>query len=199
MGIATAERPWSGHGPVPPDGLSVPVAPAPVGELDGFDDFGDGRNWISFDPQKGKMVCKNLGDQEFDEFTCVILESRVVRQMKDADGNVTCASADRTVADRGREGRLCESCEDRDAGCGKRWWIAWQEEGSGMIFAHTLSQTGSINFHRYANKLLRDGVHPSHVITRIFIEDARRQKVNTGYRRIQFDRVDDPFADQAGQ
>jgi hypothetical protein len=200
MANATAETARDGTrpGPIPPDGRSVPIAPVTAGELDGFEDFGDGRNWISFDPQKGKMVCKNLGDQEFDEFTCLILESRVVRQMKDMDGNVTCASSDRLTADRGREGRLCETCEDRDEGCGKRWWIAWQEAESGMLFAHTLSQTGSINFHRYANRLLRDGVHPSQVATRIYVEDARRQKVNTNYRRIQFERAEDPFVDSPG-
>jgi hypothetical protein len=122
MSTATADTPLAGvrHGPIPPNGVSVPLAPAGTGELDGFDDFGDGKNWISFDTQRGKMVCKNLGDQEFDEFICLILASRVVRQMKDADGNVTCASADRVTADRGREGRLCESCEDRDDSCGKR-------------------------------------------------------------------------------
>ena len=48
--------------------------------------------------------------------------------------------------------------------------IPSQEVETGFIFAHTLSQTASMNFNRYANALLRDGVLPSQVMTRIFVE-----------------------------
>jgi hypothetical protein len=61
---------------------------------------------------------------------------------------------------------------------------------TGLVFAHTLSQTGSMNFHRYANQLLAEGLLPAEALTRIFVEEARRQKTNTPYRRIQFERLD---------
>ena len=63
------------------------------------------------------------------------------------------------------------------------------------MFAHTLSLTGTMNFTRYAAKLKREGLTPSQTQTRIFVEEARRQKAGTVYRRIQFER-DDPFRDQ---
>ena len=52
-----------------------------------------------------------------------------------------------------------------------------------------------MNFTRYAAKLKRDGHVPSEVVTRIFVEEARRQKAGTTYRRLQFEQ-DDPFRDQ---
>ena len=129
------------------------------------------------------------------EFVGTIVESRVVRVMKDKDGGVFCASSNRQTADVGRPGRECGPCEDRNGCCFPRWWIAWREEESGQVFAHTLSQTGTMNFTRYAAKLKRDGHAPSDVVTRIFVEEARRQKAGTVYRRLQFEQ-DDPFRDQ---
>ena len=146
------------------------------------------RNWVSFDAQRGKLTCRNL-TTEYDEFVGTILESRVVRRMKDEDGNICCASSDRITADAGRPGRLCETCEDKDVHCFHRWLIAWQDRETGLIFAHTLSQTGSMNFQRYASILLKENILPSQVLSRIFVEEAKRNKTGTLYRRIQFDRV----------
>lgn len=160
----------------------------PANELHGIEEFGTQRNWVSFDAQRGKLICRNLG-AEYEEFTATILESHVVRVMKDEDGNVFCASSDRLMADTGREGRLCETCEDRGVSCFPRWWIAWEEADSGLVFAHTLSQTGSMNFMRYVNALLKDGAYPSQVFTRLFVEEAKRHKTNTLYRRLQFERL----------
>lgn len=163
-------------------------------ELDGQEELGAQLCWVSLDAPRGLLVCKNL-DMEVKEFVGTIVESRVVRVMKDKDGGVFCASSNRQTADVGRPGRECGPCEDRDGCCFPRWWIAWREEESGQTFAHTLSQTGTMNFTRYAAKLKRDGHVPSEVVTRIFVEEARRQKAGTVYRRLQFEQ-DDPFRDQ---
>ena len=173
--------------PVPGNALSRLPA-IPPNQLSGIEEFGLMRNWISFDAPRGKMVCRNL-NSEYLEFTAMILESRVIRVMKDEDGNVHCASSNRITADTGRSGRQCAMCEDRDSSCAARWWIAWQDVDSGLMFAHTLSQTGSMNFNRYANQLLAEGLLPGQVLTRIFVEDAKRQKTNTTYRRIQFEKL----------
>lgn len=181
-----------GHGPV----IEPPIAPTSLVEapqevaieLRGMEEFGLQRNWVSFEAQRGKLVCRALGS-EYEEFSAIVLESRVVRAMKDDDGNILCSAIDLKMADTGRPGRICETCEDRHAGCQPRWWIAWQELETGCIFAHTLSQTGSMNFNRYANRLLQEKLYPSQVITRIFVEEAHRQKTNTLYRRIQFERL----------
>lgn len=182
--------------PVPP--VHVPMAPAlPPDQLVGIEEFAQLRNWVSFDPSRGRMVCRNLSF-ETEEFVGTIRESRVVRVMKDEDGEVLCASSDRLVADEGRLGKVCEGCEDQGIHCFPRWWIAWQETDSGLIFAHTLSQTGSLNFNRYANGLLREGIAPGQVITRIYVEEAKRQKSNTLYRRVQFERTEGPTTELLG-
>jgi hypothetical protein len=178
-------------------------------ELDGIDEMPNTLNWVSLDSPRGLLICKNL-DIEVTEFVGTILESRAVRVMKEGDGTVFCASSNRTVADVGRPGRECGPCEDREVNCFPRWWIAWREDRTngertngertseentgvdGQIFAHTLSQTGTLNFTRYVAKLRRDGLLPSQVQTRLFVEEARRQKTNTLYRRLQFERAE-PF------
>jgi len=162
-------------------------------ELDGQEELGPSLNWVSLDAPRGMLVCKNL-DLEVTEFIGTVVESRVVRVMKDNDGTVFCASSNRSVADVGRPGRECGPCEDRGEGCFARWWIAWQEEDSGQVFAHTLSQTGTLNFSRYVGKLERLGLKPSQTVTRLYVEEARRQKAGTVYRRLQFEQHD-PFAD----
>ncbi len=168
-------------------------------ELDGLEELGPQLAWVSLNAPRGLLVCKNL-DMEVSEFVGTIVESRVVRVMKDKDerdkdGGVFCASSNRQTADVGRPGRECGFCEDRNGCCFPRWWIAWREEESGQTFAHTLSQAGTMNFTRYAAKLRRDGHVPSDVVTRIFVEEARRHKAGTAYRRLQFEQ-DDPFRDQ---
>ena len=75
-------------------------------ELDGQEELGRLLNWVSLDAPRGLLVCQNLG-LEVSEFIGTILESRVVRVMKDSDGTVFCASANRLVADTGRPGREC--------------------------------------------------------------------------------------------
>jgi len=171
--------------------LAVSSGPAP--ELDGQEELGPNLNWVSLDAPRGLLVCKNL-DLEVTQFVGTLVESRVVRVMKDNDGTVFCASSNRSVADVGRPGRECATCEDRSESCFPRWWIAWQEEDSGQVFAHTLSQTGTLNFTRYVSKLERQGLKPSQTLTRLFVEEARRQKAGTVYRRLQFEQHD-PFAD----
>ena len=42
--------------------------------------------------------------------------------------------------------------------CFRRWLIKWEELDSGLLFAHTLSQTGSLNFQRYATKLIDENL-----------------------------------------
>ena len=169
-------------------------ATGPALELDGQEELGPQLAWVSLDAPRGLLVCKNL-DLEVAEFVGTIIESRVVRVMKDKDGGVYCASSNRIAADLGRPGKECASCEDRAGGCFPRWWIAWQEDESGQVFAHTLSQTGTLNFTRYVAKLKRDGLTPSQTVTRLFVEEARRQKAGTVYRRLQFEQ-DDPFKDE---
>jgi hypothetical protein len=109
--------------------VAVPAGPVskqpshPAQQLNGFEEFGLLRNWVSFDAPRGKLVCRNLNG-EYDEFVGTILESRVVRVMKDEDGNIYCSSSDRITADAGQPGKECATCEDRDAHCFRRWWIA---------------------------------------------------------------------------
>ena len=168
-------------------------------ELDGLEELGPQLAWVSLDAPRGLLVCKNI-DVEVSEFVGTIVESRVVRVMKDNDekdndGGAFCASSNRQTADVGRPGRECNSCDDRNGCCFPRWWIAWREEESGQTFAHTLSQAGTMNFTRYAAKLKRDGHAPSEVVTRIFVEEARRQKAGTVYCWLQFEQ-EDLFRDQ---
>ncbi len=185
----------NGQGTVEAPALPVASGPLsnlpalPVGQLDGIEEFGLMRNWVSFDAQRGKLICRNL-NAEYDEFVGTVLESRVVRVMKDEDGNVLCGSVDRQVADTGRPGMVCQTCADREGHCAPRWWLAWQDIDSGLVFAHTLSQTGSLNFNRYANALLAEGLQPGQVLTRIFVEEAKRARTSTVYRRVAFERLD---------
>lgn len=171
---------------VPEETGEIPSIPS--GELEGMEEFGSLRNWVSFDAPRGKLVCRSQ-EAEYEEFQAIILESRAVRTMKDEDGNVLCASSDRVTADTGRIGLECATCEDRDVHCFPRWWIAWADTESGLLFAHTLSRTGTFNFQRYVTRLLREKLTPGQVLTRIFVEEARRQKTGTLYRRIQFERM----------
>ena len=163
---------------------------APAVELDGMDEFGNARAWISFDAGRGKFVCKTM-ETEYDGFTGIILESRVVRVMKEEGGKVFCASSDRQTADVGRPGRDCAICDDQGVSCFPHWWIAWQDESGEKLFAHTLSRTGSYNFDRYARALLTEGLLPSQVVTNIYVEQAHRTRTGTAYRRVQFKRNGD--------
>lgn len=57
-------------------------------------------------------------------------------------------------------------------------------------FAHTLPQTGSLNFSGHANMPLADGLQPARVLTRIYVEAAKRARTSTVYRRIGFEQLD---------
>jgi len=52
-----------------------------------------------------------------------------------------------------------------------------------------------MNFTRYTARLSREGVTPGQVLTRLFVEEARRQKAGTVDRRLQFEQID-PFKDE---
>src|SRR5437588_4014243 len=84
--------------PPPKPNTPVPLEFVPADQLNGMEEFGTMRNWVSFDAQRGKFVCRSL-NFEAEEFMGSVLESRVVRVMKDEDGNVLCASSDRITAD----------------------------------------------------------------------------------------------------
>lgn len=184
---AVAETDPTSHAALVP-ALPAGLAAVPADQLDGMDEFGALRNWVSFDAQRGLFTCKAL-NREYAEFTGVVIASQVVRVLKDEDGNVQCASFDRVSANTGRPGKVCAVCEDRER-CGLRWWVCWHDQATGELFAHTLSQTGSLNFQRYARLLLQEQLLPSQVLTRIYVEEARRLKTNTVYRRVQFARLD---------
>lgn len=73
------------------------TAHPPVAELDGQEELGPQLAWVSLDAPRGVLVCKNL-DLEVTEFIGTIIESRVVRVMKDKDGGVFCASSNRRTS-----------------------------------------------------------------------------------------------------
>jgi hypothetical protein len=168
------------------------------GQLEGREAFGQQRNWVSFDPEQGAFVCRVLS-RTFDSFTAQIVESRVVRVLMEEDGRVLCASSDRLASDTGRPGKPCETCSDRDERCFLHWWIAWLDLESGLLFCHTLSRTGTMNFQLYANQLLQEQLLPSQVVTRIRVEEARRRSTGKTYRRVQFERFDLPFSQESSQ
>ena len=80
-------------------------------------------------------------------------------------------------------------CEDRGMGCLPRWWIAFRPVDDEIVYAHTLSVTGSTNFNRYALRLLSKKLLPSQVVTKIFVEEASRRRTNTVYQRLQFKEI----------
>ena len=169
-------------------------SPGHAPELDGQEEMGLQLAWVSLDAPRGLLVCPDLG-LETSEFVGTIVESRVVRVLPDGDGGAFCASSNRQTADVGRPGRECASCEDRRGCCQPRWWIAWQEEETGRVFAHTLSARDGMNFSRYAVRLKREGLTPGRVLTRLFVEEARVQKAGPAVRRLQFEPAD-PFRNQ---
>lgn len=157
-------------------------------EIEGLSEFADMGNWISLDASRGKLVCKAL-HTEYDGFYCVIQEAKLIRVMKDREGALLCESNDRLTADKGRPGRECQTCPDREHACYQRWRLTWKDEETGIVFHHTLSTTASFNFQRYATDLCHRGLHPSQVLTSITVEQAKRQRTGTSYWRLQFERV----------
>ena len=183
-------------GTSPPDAMqgSPLSSPGYAPELDGQEELGPQVAWVSLDAPRGLLVCPDLG-LEASEFVGTISESRVVRVLPDGNGGALCASSNRRAADVGRPGRECGPCEDRRGCCQPRWWISWQEEETGRVFAHTLSARDGTNFSRYAAGLRREGLTPGQVLTRLFVEEARIQKTGPAGRRLQFEPAD-PFRNQ---
>ncbi|MEM0504016.1 MAG: hypothetical protein QXT58_04830 [Archaeoglobaceae archaeon] len=163
-------------------------------ELNGWEEFASSSLfWVSLNPQKGVIECRRLG-LEWSEILCQIVDCRVIRVAKDNEGVVFCYSLDREQATERNpyyEGTtVCAECPYRDRECSHRWWIAFVvPEYPDILLAHTLSRMGSLNFHIYAHKLIREGLSPSQVLTRIFVEEARRRKQGTLYRRLAFEKV----------
>ena len=165
-------------------------------ELDGWEEFSTtSLFWVSLNPQKGVIECKRLG-LAWTEILCQIVDCRVIRVAKDEDGLVFCYSLDRVQATernpRYEGSTFCAECPYRDKECSHRWWLAFfVPEYPDILFAHTLSRMGSLNFHIYAYRLLREGMSPSQVLTRIYVEEARRRRQGTMYRRLAFEKVAD--------
>lgn len=151
-------------------------------------EFRDTGNWISLDMNRGKLVCKAL-NAEYDGFLCIILEAKLIRVMKNREGAVLCESDDRLIADKGRPGRECMKCCDRDRKCYQRWRLTWQDEETGIIFHHTLAPMASYNLLRFATDLCHRGLHTSQVLASISVEKATRQQSGTSYYRLRFERI----------
>lgn len=183
---AVADDPFgAGDLPAPnPDGRRLPI------------------NWVSLDARTGRLCCPRL-NLEVDQFIGRITEKRLVRvfgggmNTHDAEEDgVLCASDNRWVADHGRPGRECETCEERHASCTPRWRIVWDGQGvevpgCGLAFAHTLSGADTVAFTRYALALRRDGLRPCEALTRIYMEGLRHPGGEKIHWRLRFEKVDD--------
>jgi hypothetical protein len=182
-------------------------------------------HWVYLDAWTGRLLCPSLGI----EAACLtgrIIESRLVSVFQDTKGQdidnqdsdvgslecmVLCASSNRLVADFGRPGRECASCLDRHGVCSPRWRLIWTEPkgeeeqsngkwaGTGLFFAHTLSVTGTLHFTRYRLTLRRSRRKVGQVLTRLFVEESRRETktgegwlagASTVHRHLQFQEVD---------
>lgn len=153
---------------------------------------------ISLDTRTGRLVCPRLG-LEAEELIARITHKRLVRvfgqgvwdeygQDEEEDGGALCASSDRRVADHGRPGRECAGCEDRSV-CTPRWRIVWEEPGSRLAFAHTLSAAGTVQFTRYALALRREGLRPQEVLTRLSVEGRRRSGAGRLHQCLRFEKI----------
>lgn len=144
--------------------------------------------WVSLDARRGRLVCPGLG-LEADQLVGRITQKRLVRVFADGhdegepdgEGGALCASSDRRVADHGRPGRECAGCADRGA-CTPRWRIQWEEPGTGLAFAHTLSAADTVRLTRYVLALRREGLRLPEVLTRISVEGVRW--------RLRFEKID---------
>ena len=159
--------------------------------------------WVSLDARTGRLCCPRLG-LNTEQFIGRITEKRLVRVFggglgacgAEEDGAV-CASDNRRVADYGRPGRECGTCEERHAPCAPRWRIVWEGQevntpGSGEPFAHTLSGADTVAFTRYALALRRAGLRPGEVLTRIGVEGLRPSGGEKTHWRLRFEKLDDP-------
>ncbi len=148
--------------------------------------------WVSLDARLGRLVCTEL-DLTADHLVGRITQKRLVRVFADSTDDVDgesalCASSDRRVADHGRPGRECGGCADRGA-CTPRWRIQWEEPGTGLAFAHTLSAADTLRLTRYALALRREGLRLPEVLTRISVEEARRPGTERVRWRLRFEKA----------
>ena len=158
--------------------------------------------WVSLDPRRGRLVRAGL-DLTADHLVGRITEKRLVRVFADGydegehdneheEGEgALCASSDRRVADHGRPGRECAGCADLGA-CTPRWRIVWEEPGTGLAFAHTLSAADTVRLTRYALALRREGLRLPDVLTRIAVEGVRRPEAQRVRWLLRFEKVDVP-------
>ena len=153
--------------------------------------------WVSLDARLGRLVCTGL-DLTADQLISRITQKRLVRVFVDGhdegeyDGQgegALCASSNRRVADHGRPGRECAGCADRGA-CTPRWRIVWEEPGTRLTFAHTLSAADTVRLTRYALALRREGLQLLDVLTRIAVEGVRRPETEQVRWRLRFEKVD---------
>ena len=178
---AAAGAPFAEEGP-PEDGLLKDGPPSPP-------------RWVSLDARRGRLVCAGLG-LETDYLVGRIAEKRLVRVFADgtddAEGEgALCASSDRLVADHGRPGRECSGCTDQGA-CTPRWRILWEEPGTGLAFAHTLSAADTVRLTRYVLALRREGLRLPDVLTRIAVEEVRRPGTEQVRWCLRFENADAP-------
>ena len=152
--------------------------------------------WVSLDPRRGRLVCAGL-DLTADQLVGRITEKRLVRAFADGadddekeheEEGALCASSDRRVADHGRPGRECAGCADLGA-CTPRWRILWEEPGTGLAFAHTLSAADTVRLTRYALALRREGLRLPDVLTRIAVEGLRRPEAQRVRWRLRFEKI----------
>ena len=158
--------------------------------------------WVSLDAWRGRLVCAGL-DLTTDQLVGRIIEKRLVRVFADGHGEgehdneheegegALCASSDRRVADHGRPGRECVGCADLGA-CIPRWRILWEEPGTGLAFAHTLSATDTMRLTRYVLALRREGLRLPDVLTRIGVEGLRWPGTERVRWYLRFEKLDVP-------
>ena len=153
--------------------------------------------WVSLDARRGRLVCPALG-LETGHLVGRITQKRLVRVFADGhdegeheEEGALCASSDRRVADHGRPGRECAGCADLGA-CTPRWRILWEEPGTGLAFAHTLSAADTVRLTRYALALRREGLRLPDVLTRIAVEEVRQPGTERVRWRLRFEKVDAP-------
>jgi hypothetical protein len=152
----------------------------------GTPNFGERPRWLTFDAMRGLLLCRETR-AEFPEMLCVVLHASRTRVLSVPGGRVACGSDDCMTSNYGRSGRACATCGERDEPCRLRWRIWVREIESNVLFAHTLSVNGSVNFSVYANGLQETGRLPGEVVTNVFVEDFPRKRSGLSFRRLQFE------------
>ena len=189
---------------MPPPPSAVAEDPFGAGDLPVPDPGRRGPTyWVSVDARTGRLCCPRLL-LETNQFIGHITEKRLVRVFGGGLGacdaeeeGAVCASDNRRIADYGRPGRECGTCEERHAPCTPHWRIAWEGQetdmpGNGATFAHTLSGTDTVAFTRYALALRREGLRPGEALTRISTEGLRPSGSEKIRWRLRFEKIDDP-------